>query len=76
LEFASARIPGNLLLKAYAGLAKEKTMARVAVVVIGAGGLIVGHLVWALLDEGRSVRAVDIKLLDEWFRLAGKLGMA
>ena len=58
VEFASARIPGNLLLTAYAGLAKEKTMAGVAVVVTGAGGLIARHLVRALLDEGRSVRAV------------------
>ena len=44
-------------------------MARVDVVVTGAGGFIGGHLVRALLDEDRSVRAVDIKPLDEWYQV-------
>ncbi|GIG66035.1 NAD-dependent epimerase/dehydratase family protein [Phytomonospora endophytica] len=35
-------------------------------VVAGAGGFIGGHLVRALLDEGKTVRAVDIKPFDQW----------
>jgi nucleoside-diphosphate-sugar epimerase len=38
-------------------------------VVTGAGGFIGGHLVASLLGQGRSVRAVDIKPLDEWSQL-------
>jgi GDP-D-mannose 3', 5'-epimerase len=35
-------------------------------VVTGAGGFIGGHLVGALLAEGKSVRGVDLKPLAEW----------
>lgn len=35
-------------------------------IVTGAGGFIGGHLVRALGDEGRSVRAVDLKPENEW----------
>jgi nucleoside-diphosphate-sugar epimerase len=35
-------------------------------VVTGAGGFIGGHLVGALLADGKSVRGVDVKPLDEW----------
>ncbi len=39
------------------------------VVVCGAGGFIGGHLVKDLLNQGINVvRAVDIKLLDEWYQ--------
>jgi nucleoside-diphosphate-sugar epimerase len=38
-------------------------------VVTGAGGFIGGHLVGALLAEGKSVRGVDIKPFDEWYQV-------
>jgi GDP-D-mannose 3',5'-epimerase len=37
--------------------------------VAGAGGFIGGHLVRALRRQGREVRAVDIKPLDEWYQI-------
>ena len=37
--------------------------------VTGAGGFIGGALVRRLVDEGRPVRAVDVKPYDEWFQL-------
>jgi GDP-D-mannose 3', 5'-epimerase len=43
------------------------------VVVCGAGGFIGGHLVADLLREsGTSVRAVDVKPIDEWFQVFGE----
>ena len=43
--------------------------ASVDAVVAGAGGFIGGHLVKSLLEEGKTVRAVDIKPLDEWHQV-------
>jgi nucleoside-diphosphate-sugar epimerase len=41
-----------------------------AAVVCGAGGFIGGHLVRSLLAQGvKSVRAVDVKPLDEWYQV-------
>jgi nucleoside-diphosphate-sugar epimerase len=39
------------------------------VLVTGAGGFIGGHLVADLLQQGYSVRAVDLKPLDAWWQL-------
>jgi GDP-D-mannose 3',5'-epimerase len=36
--------------------------------VAGGGGFIGGHLVRALKEQGREVRAVDLKPADEWFQ--------
>ena len=36
--------------------------------VVGAGGFIGGHFIQRLLDEGNSVRAVDLKPFDFWFQ--------
>ncbi|MBT8225588.1 MAG: NAD-dependent epimerase/dehydratase family protein [Dactylosporangium sp.] len=44
-------------------------MARVDAVVTGAGGFIGGHLTKALLAEGKTVRAVDCKPLDDWYQV-------
>ncbi len=41
------------------------------VVVAGGGGFIGGHLVANLLSEGRRVRSVDLKPLDEWYQVHG-----
>lgn len=40
------------------------------VLVAGAGGFIGGHLVKALLAEGKAVRAVDIKPFKEWHQIS------
>jgi len=39
------------------------------IVVCGAGGFIGGHITKALLEQGKTVRAVDIKPLDDWYQL-------
>jgi nucleoside-diphosphate-sugar epimerase len=44
-------------------------VSSVDAVVTGAGGFIGGHLVAALLAEGKSVRGVDVKPLDEWCQI-------
>src|SRR6266478_3331675 len=44
-------------------------MASEKIVVCGGGGFIGGHLVADLLRQGKSVRAVDQKPLDEWYQL-------
>ena len=38
------------------------------ILVAGAGGFIGGHLVHDLRQQGHSVRAVDVKPLDEWYQ--------
>lgn len=43
-------------------------MPHVDAVVTGAGGFIGGHLTRVLLAEGKSVRAVDRKPLEEWYQ--------
>ncbi|MEO6885998.1 MAG: NAD-dependent epimerase/dehydratase family protein [Jatrophihabitantaceae bacterium] len=45
-------------------------MSTVDVVVTGAGGFIGGHLVADLLRQGKSVRGVDLKPLDEWCQIS------
>ena len=40
------------------------------ILVAGAGGFIGGHLVRSLLDDGYSVRAIDIKPVDEWYQVS------
>jgi len=44
-------------------------LSSVDAVVTGAGGFIGGHLVRTLLGEGKSVRGVDVKPLDEWHQV-------
>jgi nucleoside-diphosphate-sugar epimerase len=41
----------------------------VDVLVAGGGGFIGGHLVRDLLDQGRSVRSVDVKPRSEWYQV-------
>ncbi len=43
-------------------------MSEQRVLVAGAGGFIGGHLVANLLNQGRIVRAVDVKPFDEWYQ--------
>jgi nucleoside-diphosphate-sugar epimerase len=42
---------------------------RMAILVTGAGGFIGGHLVARLIADGQTVRAVDVKPLDEWYQV-------
>ncbi|MGN6723722.1 MAG: NAD-dependent epimerase/dehydratase family protein [Marmoricola sp.] len=44
-------------------------MGEVDVLVAGGGGFIGGHLVADLLSQGKSVRSVDVKPLDEWYQV-------
>ena len=39
------------------------------IVVCGAGGFIGGHLVGDLLSQGKDVRAVDVRPIEEWFQV-------
>jgi nucleoside-diphosphate-sugar epimerase len=41
------------------------------IIVAGAGGFIGGHLVKELVKKGHSVRAVDLKPLNEWYQVSG-----
>lgn len=47
----------------------SSSSGTVDAVVTGAGGFIGGHLVRALLDEGKTVRGVDVKPFDEWYQV-------
>jgi GDP-D-mannose 3', 5'-epimerase len=40
------------------------------IVVAGAGGFIAGHLVKELIKKGHTVRAVDLKPLNEWYQVS------
>src|SRR6266567_4075061 len=44
-------------------------MSSGKIVVCGAGGFIGGHLVADLLRQGKNVRAVDVKPLDDWYQI-------
>jgi len=44
-------------------------VGAVDAVITGAGGFIGGHLIEALLAEGKSARGVDAKPLDEWHQV-------
>ncbi len=39
------------------------------ILVCGAGGFIGGHLVKRLIDEGKKVKAVDLKKTEDWFQM-------
>ncbi len=42
------------------------------IVVAGAGGFIGGHLVKELIKKGHTVRAIDIKPLNEWYQISSE----
>ena len=49
--------------------AMSETGAKGSVLVTGGGGFIGGHLVGELLRQGREVRSVDCKPLEEWHQV-------
>ena len=40
------------------------------IIVAGAGGFIGGHLTKSLILDGHSVRAIDIKPLEQWYQFS------
>ena len=42
------------------------------IVVAGAGGFIGGHLIKELIKKGHTVRAIDIKPLNEWYQISSE----
>ena len=44
-------------------------MSNVDVLVAGGGGFIGGHLVADLLSQGKTVRSVDVKPVEEWYQV-------
>ncbi|RNL77503.1 NAD-dependent epimerase/dehydratase family protein [Nocardioides marmorisolisilvae] len=44
-------------------------MSNVDVLVAGGGGFIGGHLVADLVAQGKTVRSVDVKPMDEWYQV-------
>ena len=44
-------------------------MSNVDVLVAGGGGFIGGHLVADLVSQGKTVRSVDVKPIDEWYQV-------
>jgi GDP-D-mannose 3',5'-epimerase len=54
------------------GLALQSRVHAPRAVVLGAGSFIGGHLVKGLQKRGvHVIRAVDIKLVDEWYQVSG-----
>jgi GDP-D-mannose 3', 5'-epimerase len=47
----------------------ETEIPAAPILVAGAGGFIGGHLVRSLRAQGRAVRAVDVKPLDQWHQI-------
>jgi nucleoside-diphosphate-sugar epimerase len=47
----------------------DLTLLSKPTLVAGAGGFLGGHLVTHLLDQGTSVRAVDLKPMDDWYQV-------
>ena len=71
-EAATAGNPRKLPVARIASVGHNGGSLRMAsgkIVVGGAGGFIGGHLVADLLRQGKDVRAIDIKPIDEWFQV-------